>query len=246
MPQKYKRVLAQNTPKKLRRTSQGLCLETAAVRYERIIGVDGDRFVKKKSLIAIVIVLAIVAGALFVTSLNNPEPPLFGDIVTSEWEFSTSLGGSIYNETVYGHRSLAFNVSSEIGSEVYMLSLKTTESPMTSSSLIRSSVSSCKIDWGWLGFSNNYAFLTWNGTCWIADTNNGSAIPETTIIAGYDPSTSWRKVGIEVASTGIKYYVDDQLVATHTNRIPDGDFQFYGEFKSSGTASKLYIASHNS
>jgi hypothetical protein len=200
---------------------------------------------RRKWLIVILIASVGVAGLLLVMSLNYPKPlPDVAGIVAEDWEFSTYLGGTIYNETAYGYPSLVFNVSSTIDSEVYMLSLKSTELPMTSTSLIRSSVSACKIDWGWLGLGNNYAFLTWNGTCWTADTDNGSEIPEKTIISGYDPSASWRKLGIVATAIDIKYYIDDQLVATHTSRIPSGDFEFYGEFKSTGTTSKLYIASH--
>jgi hypothetical protein len=212
---------------------------------EKSSRIDGDRFVKKRWPI-VAGILVVVAVVLFVLSQNYPKPFPWAGILGGEWETSAYLGANIYNETVYGYSSLVFNVSSVAGSEVYMLSLNTTRLPMTSSSLIRTSVSPCKIDWGWLGLSNNYAFLTWNGTYWIADSDDGSEVPEITVINGYYPSAAWRKVGIEVASTSVKYYLDDQLVAMHTLRIPDGDFQFYGEFKSTGTASKLYIASHDS
>ena len=190
-------------------------------------------------------VLIMVVGVLFIVSLNLFKPaPEGAEINTNEWEFSTYMGGTIYNDTAYGYSSVVFNVSSASGSEVYMLSQKSTGLPLASNSLIRSSVSACKIDWGWLGFGNNYMFLTWNGTHWIADTDNESETPETTTINGYDPSNNWRKLSIEATSTQIRYFIDDVLVATHTNRIPSGDFQFYGELKSTGTASKLYIASH--
>lgn len=200
---------------------------------------------RRKWLIAILIAAIGVAGALLVISLNYPKPfPNVAGIVAKDWEFSMYLGGTIYNDTAYGYPSLVFSVNSTMDSEVYMLSRKSTELPMASTSLIRSSVSACKIDWGWLGLGNNYAFLTWNGTCWKADTDNGSEIPETTTISGYDPSASWRKLTIEATSTSMKYYIDDQLVATHSSKIPSGDFEFYGELRSTGTASHLYITSH--
>jgi len=200
---------------------------------------------RKKWLIAIVAVVITVAVLLATLRMYNPNPFSEGTgIIAGEWEFATYLGGTYYNETAYGHSSLAFNVSSTAGSQVYILSQRGKELPLTSSTLIRSSTADCKIDWGWLGTGNNYAFLTWNGTRWIADTNNGSNTPETTTINGYDPSTSWRKLRIEATSIQTKYYIDDQLVATHTSRIPSGEFQFYGELTSTGSASKLYITSH--
>jgi hypothetical protein len=180
-------------------------------------------------------------------SPKNVQPPNFPEgtgIVAGEWEFETYSGGTYYNETAYGYSSLVFNVSSATDSEVYILSQKSKELPLASSSLIRSSATAYRIDWGWLGTGNNYAFLTWNGAQWIADTDNGSNTPDTTIISGYDPSTGWRKLSIEATSTQTKYYIDDQLVATHTSRISSGEFQFYGELESTGTASKLYITSH--
>lgn len=200
---------------------------------------------RKRWPIVIVIASVMVAAIILVVILNSPKPfPEVAGIVAEDWEFSTYLGGTIYNETVYGYPALVFNVSSADGSQVYMLSRNDTGLPMTSSSLIRSSISSCKIDWGWLGLGNNYAFLTWNGSCWIADTDNGSESPEISIINGYDPSGNWRNLTIVGTPDNIKYYIDAQLVAIHLNKIPSGDFEFYGEFDSTGTASKLYIASH--
>jgi len=200
---------------------------------------------RKRWPVVIVIISVIVVAVILAMVLNSPKPfPEVAGIVAEDWEFSTYLGGTMYNETVYGYPALVFNVSSADGSQVYMLSRNDTRLPMTSSSLLRSSISSCKIDWGWLGLGNNYAFLTWNGTCWKADTDDGSESPETTIINGYDPSADWRNLTIVATSADIKYYIDEQLVAMHSSRIPAGDFQFYGEFDSTGTASKLYIASH--
>jgi hypothetical protein len=199
---------------------------------------------RRKWLGAVLIIATGVAGALLVISLNYPKPfPDVAGIIAEDWEFSTYSGGTVYNDTAYGYPSLVFSVDSTYDSEVYMLSRKDTELPMTSTSMIRSSVSTCKIDWGWLGLGNNYAFLTWNGTCWTADTNNGSEVSEITIISGYDPSANWRKLDIEATSTGVRYYIDDQLIATHSSKIPSGDFEFYGELKSTGTASRLYIRS---
>lgn len=169
-----------------------------------------------------------------------------GQIVMGEWEFSTYLGATISNGTLYGRYSLVFNVNSSVGSEAYMLAESSTELPLKSVSLIRSSAAYCKIDWGWLGFGNNYMFFTWNGTRWIVNTDNGSGVPEVTIIAGYAPYSDWRKLSIEATATQVRYYLDDDLVATHVNKIPSGDFQFYGELKSFGTAAELYIASHES
>jgi len=200
---------------------------------------------RKKWLITIATVVITVAALLLVLRIYNPNPfPKQTGIIAGEWEFATYLGGTYHNETAYGQPSLAFNVNSTTNSEVYMLSQKNKQSPLTSSTLIRSSTAACKIDWGWLGTGNNYAFLTWDGTRWIADTDDGSITPEKTVISGYDPSTSWRKLGIEATTTQTKYYIDDQLVATHTSKIPSGEFQFYGELKSTGTAAKLYITSH--
>jgi len=167
-------------------------------------------------------------------------------IVMDEWEFSTYLDATIYNRTLFGYPSLVFNVSSSVGSEAYMLTLDSAELPLKSVSLIRSFDSSCRIDWGWLGFGNNYMFFTWNGTRWIANTDNGSGVPEVTIVSGYSPSSGWRKLSIEATLTEVKYYLDDDLVATHVNKIPSGDFQFYGELESTGTATELYIAWHES
>jgi len=201
---------------------------------------------RRKWLIAILIASVGVAGVLLAISLNHPKPfPSVTWVVSEDWEFSTYLGGTIYDETVYGYPSLVFNVSSNVDSEVYMLSLKSNELPTASASSIRSSVSACKIDWGLLGLGNNYAFLTWNGAWWIANTDNGSGTPETTNISGYDPSLGWRKLDIVATSIDVRYYIDTQLVATHVSRIPSGDFEFYGELRSTGTASKLYISSHS-
>lgn len=188
----------------------------------------------------ITVVISIVALRIYYANL----PPDETGIVIGDWEFATYSGGTYNNEAAYGHQSLVFSVSSATDSEVYMLSQKSEKLPLTSSSSIRSSAAACKIDWGWLGTGNNYAFFTWNGTQWIADTDNGSSTPEKTIINGYDPSTNWRKLTIDAASTQVKYYIDDQLVATHTTRIPSGEFQFYGELRSTGTSSRLYITSH--
>jgi hypothetical protein len=167
------------------------------------------------------------------------------EIIAGDWEFATFAGGKFYNETVFGRLSLTFDVNATIDSQVYMLSQQSKNLPVTSISTIRSSTTNCLIDWGWLGTHNNYAFLTWNGTHWIADTNNGSNTPEKTTIDNYYPSTDWRKLTILVNATQVTYYIDDQLVATHTTRIPSGEFEFYGELTSIGNAAKLWIRSHN-
>jgi len=202
----------------------------------------------KRKLAKYVIVLAalvIVVGALLIFGNELFTPLQVGTgIVTSEWELSTYLGGTVYNGSRYGAPSLVLNVTSTVGSEAYMLSLKSREVPLKSVSKIRTSDTSCRIDWGWLGLGDNYMFLTWNGTHWIANTDNGSGTPETTTITGYEPSIDWRKLSIVASMTQVAYYIDDNLVATHTNNIPTGDFQFYGEIESSGIAAELYVASH--
>jgi hypothetical protein len=231
------------TTKKIKNNIKSCCLKTPTTYTEKIL-TRGEHAMKKRWIIAIVAILIIVASFVALRLYYPGGFPGGTGIVTGDWEFATYSGGTYYNQTAYDYPSLVFNVSSTIGSQVYMLSQNSKDVPLTSSTLIRSSAATCKIDWGWLGTGDNYAFLTWNGTKWIADTDNGSNIPERTTISGYDPSTSWRKLRIEVTTTQTRYYIDDQVVATHTTRIPSGDFQFYGELTSTGTAAKLYITSH--
>ena len=192
---------------------------------------------------------AVVGIIIFVVWLISTGffTPNYGtrQIVMDEWDLSTDVGATIYKGTAYGYPSLIFNVTSSAGSEAYMLARSNSEFSLKSISLIRTSDTSCRIDWGWLGFGENYAFLIWNGTHWIANTDNGSRNPEVTVISGYAPSANWRELRIEASVTEVKYYLDSDLVATHVNRIPSGTFQFYGELKSSNVATQLYIASHH-
>ena len=201
---------------------------------------------KKKWPITIAAIIITITIFILILRIYNLGP-FFQEtgIIAGDWEFSTYAGGKLYNETVYGRLSLTFDVNSTIDSQVYMLSQQSKNPPVTSTSLIRSSNTNCKIDWGWLGTGNNYAFLTWNGTNWIADTDNGSNTPEKTTINGYYPATDWRKLTIQVNATQVTYYIDDRLVATHTTKIPSGEFQFYGELTSTGTPAKLWITSHS-
>jgi len=199
---------------------------------------------RKKWPITITAIIIAVVIFILILRIYNLGPFFQETIIAGDWEFATYAGGKFYNETAFGRLSLTFDVNSTMDSQVYMLSQQNKNLPVTSTSLIRTSTTNCKIDWGWLGTHNNYAFLTWNGTHWIADTDNGSNTPEKTTIDGYLPSTDWRKLTIEVNATQVTYHIDDQLVATHT-KIPTGELQFYGELTSIGNAAKLWIPSHN-